>query len=69
MLVSGIDDLTNRIEEAARWTKDNGPLEPDEEATIKIMIEAQIARGGWGGLGGDDGYEPDFSEYEEDDDL
>jgi hypothetical protein len=44
-LIDGIDDLTDRIERAAEWTKSNGPLEPDEEATIKLMIEAQIARG------------------------
>lgn len=53
-LQSGIGDLTDRIEEAAKWTKENGPLEPDEEATIKVMIEAQITRGGFDGLGGDD---------------
>ena len=44
-LVSGINDLTNRIEEAAQWTKENGPLQPDEEVTVRLMIEAQIARG------------------------
>jgi hypothetical protein len=44
-LVSGLNALTDRIEEAAAWTAVNGPLEPDEEATIKLMIEAQIARG------------------------
>jgi hypothetical protein len=42
-LVSGFDEITDRIEQAAEWTKANGPLEPDEEATIKIMIESQIA--------------------------
>lgn len=44
-LISGLDDLTDRIERAAEWTKLNGPLEQDEEATVKLMIEAQIARG------------------------
>lgn len=44
-LVSGMDDLTDRIERAADWTKHNGPLLPDEEARIKLMIEAQIFRG------------------------
>jgi hypothetical protein len=44
-LYSGVEPLTERIEAAAEWTKANGPLQPDEEATIKIMIEAQIARG------------------------
>lgn len=45
MLHDGIDDLTERIEAAAEWTKANGPLEPDEQATIELMIKAQIARG------------------------
>lgn len=53
-LHSGIDDLTERIEEAAQWAKENGPLQPDEEKTIKMMIEAQISRGGFGGLGNED---------------
>jgi hypothetical protein len=44
-LISGIHDLTDRIERAAKWTEVNGPLEPDEEATIRLMIDAQIARG------------------------
>lgn len=43
-LYSGIEDLTDRIERAAEWTKLNGPLQPDEAATIKMMIECQIAR-------------------------
>jgi hypothetical protein len=47
-LISGIDDLTDRIERAGEWTKLNGPLDPDEEATIKMMIESQIARGFFG---------------------
>lgn len=44
-LISGMGDITDRIEQVAEWTKANGPLQPDEEATIKIMIECQIARG------------------------
>lgn len=44
-LIDGMDDITDRIENAAEWTTANGPLEPDEEATIKLMIECQIARG------------------------
>jgi len=44
MLIDGTDDLTDRIERVAEWTEANGPLEPDEEATIALMIEAQIAR-------------------------
>jgi hypothetical protein len=45
MLVDDFDDLTDRIERAADWTKANSPLQPDEQATIGFMIECQIARG------------------------
>ncbi len=45
MLIDGFDDLTDRIERLAEWTKANGPLEDDEAATVKLMIECQIARG------------------------
>lgn len=50
-LYSGTADLTERIEALAEWTKANEPLQPDEEATVKMMIEAQIARqmDPWGG--------------------
>ena len=48
-LIDGMGDLTDRIERAEEWTQKNGPLEPDEKATIGVMIEAQIARGGWSG--------------------
>ncbi len=44
-LISGMAAITDRIEEVARWTKENGPLLPDEEATVKLMIRTQIARG------------------------
>ncbi len=44
-LIDGIDDLTDRIEAAGAWTKVNGPLQADEQATIELMIRAQIARG------------------------
>ena len=44
-LVSGFNSITDRIEETARWAKDNGPLQPDEEATVHAMIQCQIARG------------------------
>jgi hypothetical protein len=43
-LITGVDDITERIERAAEWTKANRPLQPDEEAMIKLMIECQIAR-------------------------
>jgi hypothetical protein len=45
MLVDDFDDLTDRIERVAKWTKENGPLQSDEEATVKLMIETQIAKG------------------------
>lgn len=44
-LYSGLENLTDRIERAGKWTKVNGPLLPDEQATIELMIRAQIARG------------------------
>jgi hypothetical protein len=44
-LVDGLDDLTDRIERTAEWTMTNGPLQPDEEATLRTMICSQIARG------------------------
>src|SRR4051794_17620882 len=44
-VIDGVDDLAERIELAADWLKCNGPLEPDERATIELMIEARIARG------------------------
>lgn len=61
-LVSGMADITQRIERAAKWTGANGPLEPDEEATIKLMIESQIARGVARG-----DFEPYFSDDNGDD--
>lgn len=44
-LISGMDDITDRIERLAAWTKANGPLEADEQSTIELMIKSQIARG------------------------
>lgn len=54
MLISGVDDLTDRIEQLAEWAKANAPLNPDEELTVKFMIECQIAR--MGHFGDSDGY-------------
>jgi hypothetical protein len=45
MLISGMEDLTDRIERIAEWSKGNLPLEPDEAATVEMMIHSQIARG------------------------
>jgi len=44
MMVNTFDDVTDRIERVAKWMRTNGPLLPDEDATIKYMIECQIAR-------------------------
>lgn len=44
-LIDGMDDITDRIERACEWAEANGPLQPDEEATVKLMIETQVARG------------------------
>lgn len=67
MLITGMADITDRIERSAKWTEQNGPLLPDEQATIKLMIECQIARGGFSGQeeglpdydGGDDEMDED----------
>lgn len=45
MLIDGMGGLTDRIEAAAKWTELNGPLQADEEATVTLMIQSQIARG------------------------
>ncbi len=43
--INDFDDLTDRIERSAEWAKLNGPLEPDEQSTVELMIRCQIARG------------------------
>lgn len=43
-LIDGVDDLTDRIERLGDWVKWNRPLEPDEEKTVELMIQCQIAR-------------------------
>ncbi len=45
MLVDDFDALTERIELAGIWAKRHGPLLPDEESTVRLMIESQIAKG------------------------
>lgn len=45
MLVDDFDDLTDRIERSARWAEVNGPLLVDEQATVRLMIQSQIACG------------------------
>lgn len=44
-LTSGVEDLGEYIEEAARFTEAHGPLMPSEERTVRMMIECQVARG------------------------
>lgn len=44
-LVDDFDDLTDRIERSAKWAKANGPLLEDEHATVRLMIECQVAQG------------------------
>lgn len=48
-LISGMGDITDRIEQVAAWQKENGPLLPAEQATVELMIRTQIARGMEGG--------------------
>lgn len=43
-LYDGTLDLDERLERLAVWARDVGILQPDEEATSKMMIEAQLAR-------------------------
>lgn len=45
MLVDDFDELTDRIERLAVWTGQNKPLTPDEESTVQLMIESQVAKG------------------------
>lgn len=44
-LVDDFDDLTDRIERAAAWIDANGPPLEDEDATIRLMVQSQIAQG------------------------
>ena len=40
MVIDDFDDLTDRLERLAKWTEENGPLLPDEESTVQLMIES-----------------------------
>jgi hypothetical protein len=44
-LVDDFDDLTDRIERSAEWVEANGALLEDEAATVRLMIETQVAMG------------------------
>jgi hypothetical protein len=43
MLVEDWHALTDRTEQLADWAAINGPLLPDEKATVRAMIDWQIA--------------------------
>ena len=45
MLTDDVEGVGEFIERAAEWTKANGPLLPDEVATVRMMIQCQVARG------------------------
>ncbi len=42
-LVDDLDDLFDRIERSSKWMDANGPLLEDEAATVRLMIQRQIA--------------------------
>lgn len=42
-LVDDIEDLFYRIERSSKWMDANGPLLEDEAATVRLMIQSQIA--------------------------
>lgn len=44
-LVDGFDFISKKLEEVSIWADQNKPLQPDEEKTIELMIQCQIARG------------------------
>ncbi len=44
-LISGRAAISERLEELAPWIAANQPLLPDEEATVRMMIGCEIARG------------------------
>lgn len=46
LLIDDFDDLTDRIERSATWARANQPLTDDEMATVRLMIDRQIALGG-----------------------
>ncbi len=44
-LTSDVEDLGEYIGETVRFVEANGPLQPDEERTVEMMVECQVARG------------------------
>lgn len=45
LLIDDFDALTECIETLADWTRANSPLTDDEQATVRLMIDRQIAIG------------------------
>jgi len=45
MLTNELEALSARIERASAWARLHDPLMPDEEATLKMMRDAQLVRG------------------------
>jgi hypothetical protein len=45
MLTDDVEELGEFIERSAVWAKANGPLLEDEQATVRMMIRCQVARG------------------------
>ena len=43
-LIDGMEDITDRIERASEWTRENGPLNEHEQKTIELMIQCQVSR-------------------------
>lgn len=43
-IYDGFELLNERIERLAGWSKANAPLLPDEEATVKVMIDSLVAK-------------------------
>ncbi|HZP61591.1 MAG TPA: hypothetical protein VFB27_14800 [Opitutaceae bacterium] len=43
--IDDVDALGDRIDQVGEWMKENGPLTPDEELTLQLMIRTQIAQG------------------------
>lgn len=44
-LISGYNAITDRLEELGKWVEKNKPLTENEQKTVDLMIQCQIARG------------------------
>src|SRR5689334_3889531 len=48
-LIDDVDAIGEKIEAAAAFAKQHGPLEPDEQRAVSMMVEAQVLCGiRWG---------------------